>query len=154
MKENAELVYDLNIMRKEQNKLRNDIKQKNTEISRLKRELNQSLAPKSTRANTANTGITRRLVSKDGINQNTNSDWIDLSIKRKSDYLLPDKSKKNRVFSAHRTMMWRDDGRKQKSKISDIARELESAKNTILRQDRMIEELNQRLLGLPDDQFT
>jgi hypothetical protein len=30
-----------------------------------------------------------------------------------------------------------------------MARELESAKNTIMRQDRMIEELNQRLLGIP-----
>ena len=46
-------------------------------------------------------------------------------------------------------MMWREDLKKEKSKISDLARELESAKNTILRQDRMIEELNQRLLGLP-----
>jgi hypothetical protein len=50
--------------------------------------------------------MTRRLASRDAVNQN-NSDWVDLSIKRQSDYLLPDKSKKGRVFSAHKTMVWR-----------------------------------------------
>lgn len=63
--------------------------------------------------------------------------------------MVPDKTKRSRVMSSHKTMMWREDLKKEKSKISDLARELESAKNTILRQDRMIEELNQRLLGLP-----
>ncbi len=66
---------------------------------------------KSTRANTANTGMTRRLASRDAANQN-NSDWVDLSLKRQSEYLIPDKSRKGRVFSAHRTMAWRDDSRK------------------------------------------
>ena len=50
--------------------------------------------------------MTRRLASRDAVNQN-NSDWVDLSIKRQSDYLLPDKNKKGRVFSAHKTMVWR-----------------------------------------------
>lgn len=67
---------------------------------------------KSTRANTAQTGMTKRLASRDAVNQNNNSDWIDLSLKRQSDYLLPEKSRKGRVYSAHKTMMWRDESRK------------------------------------------
>lgn len=36
-------------------------------------------------------------------------------------------------------MLWRgEDTRREKSRISDLARELESSKNTIMRQDRMI----------------
>ncbi len=67
---------------------------------------------KSTRANTANTGMTRRLVSRDTVHQLNNSDWVDLSIKRPSEHLLPDKSKKGRVFSAHKTMVWREENRR------------------------------------------
>lgn len=151
MKENAELVYDLNVMRKQLNKTNGELNEKITEIARLKRELNESTqGHRSTRANTANTGVTRRAISRDPNNLGgQTADWIDLSIRRTSDYMVPDKTKRSRVMSSHKTMMWREDLKKEKSKISDLARELESAKNTILRQDRMIEELNQRLLGLP-----
>mgnify|MGYP007104985217 CR=1 FL=1 len=41
---------------------------------------------------------------------------------------------------------------KQKGgKFFDIAQELENARGTIRRQDRMIEELNHRLLGMPEN---
>lgn len=148
MKENAELVYDINLLRKEKNAYLKELAEKETKISKLKREVKETTEiRKSTRANTANTGATRKLISRDA----TGHDALDLSFKRQSDYLLPEKSQKNRIMSAHRTMIWREESRKEKSKISEIAKELESAKNTIRRQDRMIEELNQRLLGMPED---
>ena len=64
MKENAELVYDLNVMRKKENGYLSEIKEKDHEISRLKREINETTQHhKSTRANTANTG-TRKVISR------------------------------------------------------------------------------------------
>lgn len=153
MKENAELVFDLNVMRKEKNQIASELKEREIEIARLKRELHEAgKAQRSTRANTANTGITRRVVTRDPTNQ-ANTDWVDLSVRRQSDYLIPNKSRKDRILSAHKTMVWRDDSRKERSRISDLAKELESAKNTIKRQDRMIEELNQQLLGMPEEQL-
>lgn len=69
--------------------------------------------PRSTRANTAVTGATRRAITRDAGNSG-NPDWLDLSMKRQSTYLLNEKpgSKRGRVLSAHKTMMWRDEGKK------------------------------------------
>ena len=77
-----------------------------TEIARLKRELNESTqGHRSTRANTANTGVTRRAVSRDPNNLGgQTADWIDLSIRRTSDYVIPDKMKRSRdlgLFKSH-----------------------------------------------------
>ena len=67
---------------------------------------------------------------------NTNQDVFEFSIRRPSDYYVSDK-RKGRIMSA--TKVWKDESRKERSRISDIAKELESAKMTIKRQDRMIE---------------
>lgn len=46
--------------------------------------------------------------------------------------------------------MLQDDIKQKSGKFFDLAKELEAARSTIMRQDQMIEELNQRLLGMPN----
>lgn len=54
---------------------------------------------------------------------------------------------KHRLISARRTLLSQDEKRQKHTKIFDVARQLETARDTIRRQDRMIEELNQRIMG-------
>jgi len=48
------------------------------------------------------------------------------------------KKEKSRLTSARRTLMIQDDIKQKSGKFFDLAKELEIAKNTIKRQDRMI----------------
>ena len=81
---------------------------------------------RSTRADTAKTGATRRASSRGLISQGgqrSGSELVEFGARRASDYLITERNRSNkaRVSSAHKTMLWRDD-RKDRSKISEIAK--------------------------------
>lgn len=103
----------------------------------------------TTRTRTANTGHTRRFVASRELysRDKTTIDVSDLSISKRDMREL--KKDKSRLASARRTLMLQDDIKQKSSKFFDLAKELEAARSTIMRQDQMIEELNQRLLGMP-----
>lgn len=144
MKENSELVFDLNLMRKRENEYLIDIKEKDTEISRLRREINGL----STRSQTANTGITcrvapsRDLFSQDRMLHVGDNDLRDYgkgeSNSRDSgtrETVTRDSVRKqgqsrriiqgrSRVESANKTMMWREEKSERSSRLTSIVREL------------------------------
>lgn len=62
MKENSELVYELNVMRKKENEFIKERKELSNENARLKRELNDTIKTTS-RSQTTYTGFTRRVAA-------------------------------------------------------------------------------------------
>jgi regulator of replication initiation timing len=81
MKENSELVYELNVMRKKENEYQKEKRELTNENARLRRELSESAKP-TTRTQTANTGHTKRfMVSREIFSREKNAtlDVSDLS---------------------------------------------------------------------------
>jgi chromosome segregation ATPase len=136
MKENSELVYELNVMRKKENDFSKERRDLNNENARLKRELNETMRT-TTRSQTA-TGFTRRIVaSRESREKSLMLDIHDLE--RSKAEVKSGRVDRNRLVSARRTLLVQDEKKQKQSKIFDIARELETARSTIKRQDRMIE---------------
>lgn len=66
MQENSLLIYELNVMRKNEKKFENEKKEMGVAFDRMKRQLNDSYKSSnviSTRAQTAKTGMTRRITA-------------------------------------------------------------------------------------------
>ena len=115
---------------------------------RLKREAHESRKMSrrnSTRAQTANTGLTRRMTaSRDAISRDR-SNLLDLT-DLEGDMRARNKEK-SRVGSHNKAMMFREDRFEKSAKLIEMVKELHSARNTIKVQDEMIEELNKQLFG-------
>lgn len=141
MKENSELLLEINVMKQKEK----DISKLNSELllnnNRLQKEIDESLNTtkrSSTRAQTSQTGITRRAIaSRDALCSKEKSMFIERELSKEKDVKewLKDRS---RVGSAHKTLMYRDDKRDKSAKFFDIARELQSARNTIKVQEQML----------------
>ena len=107
---------------------------------RLKREVNDSRKMSrrnSTRAQTANTGLTRRMTaSRDAISRDKSNL---LEVSEFEGELRARNKEKSRIASHHKTLMFRDDRFEKSAKLIEMVKELHSARNTIKVQDEMIE---------------
>ena len=102
----------------------------NNELSfnndRLQKELEESYnttRKNSTRAQTSNTGITRRAIaSRDALYSREKSMLLDRAEGSKEKDLKELLRERSRVGSAHKTLMYRDDRREKSAKFFDMAR--------------------------------
>jgi hypothetical protein len=151
MKENAELVLELNLMRKREKDLQRENHRLSAALEQLR--IQNDSNPTSTRAHTAKTGLTRRVAaSREGLSKDRSTllDLNEFDSVREMDLRSRNKER-SRISSAHKTMMFRENmKREQSGKLFDIAKELEHARDTINKQALMIDELNQRVFALPD----
>ena len=54
---------------------------------------------------------------------------------------------RNRVGSAKKSLMYKDDTREKNAKFFHIARQLQSARNTIKVQEQMLQQLNKQIFA-------
>lgn len=137
------------MMKKKQKELLKTNHELTLNNERLQREVNdfyKATRRESTRSQTANTGITRRVVaSRDALYSRQKSMLIEGLDWSKQVNMKQMQKEKSRVGSAHKTLMFKDAKRQKSAKFFDIAKQLQTARNTIKMQDQMIQQLNYRL---------
>ena len=72
----------------------------------------------STRAHTANTGKTRRIISRDGFSREK-SNIMDVN---EFENFKEKRREKSRISSAHKTLMFKDEKREKNNKFFEIAK--------------------------------
>ena len=130
MKENSELMLEINQKKKNQILLRQMNEELKEEREILKKQLDQNYMTKreSTRAQTSMTK--RRAVSRDQFRSKEKS-FVMTRHGSKEKELKDLQKEKSRIDTSHKTLMYKDETREKNTKFFYIARQLQSARNTI-----------------------
>lgn len=165
LKENAELISDLNDLRKRERQYRAELEAKNNEIVKLQRELNEAARNSTIRIDSAVTGITgpRRTVKpQDSLDTSFRGGILDhrrsehtviTSAQPRTHSIKAGSRRSNRILSANRTAVCRGSNYDpnsitmlERNKLYEVMAELEAAQSRIRQQENLIDELNRKAM--------